>query len=303
MHLIVGSTGTLGGRIATLLLERGASVRALVRADSPARSQMLHTDPEHLAALGAELVEGDLTRPESLVTALEGARHVISTASATKRPGDQGLGQVDVEGTATLARLAAAAGVEQFVYVSAHGADANADLPIMHEKGLAEEAIVASGVPATILRPTSFMQDWIGFVLGAQVRSAAPGSSVRVQLFDRGEAPTSFVHEADVAELAVAVLGRDDAIGEALPLAAEAATYRALLRRIGAMMGTEIELESLPPGGRITTVPEPLAGFLEAMLAAKASWPGVNVTTPETAERFGLELTTIDAYLREAFGG
>ena len=67
MYLIVGATGSLGGRVAKDLLNRGERVRAVVRGDSPLRRAGRFTDPVELADLGAEIVEADLTRPASLV--------------------------------------------------------------------------------------------------------------------------------------------------------------------------------------------------------------------------------------------
>jgi len=298
MHLIVGSTGRLGGRIATLLLERGVPVRALVRAHSPERARVVHTDPERLRELGADIAEGDLTRPESLVMALEGITHVVSTASSTKRGEAESLEEVDVEGTSALARLAAAAGVRQFVYVSAHRADASSDQPIMREKGLAERGIAASGVAATIVRPSAFMQDWIGFTLGAQVQATAASGTPRVQLIGDGDLPIGFSDEGDVARLVLAVLEREDTIGEAISLTAETATYRAVVQQMSQRMGMEIAVETLPVGSQITTVPDELAGMLTFMLTISAGWRPNTETTPEVAERFGLELTTIDAFLK-----
>lgn len=302
MYLIVGSTGTLGGTIATMLSERGAPVRAMIRAHSPAREHVLHTSPARLEALGADVVEGDLTRPETLVTALDGVTHVISTATTTKRGEAESMEAVDVEGTATLARLAAAAGIRQFMYVSALQADADSDHPILREKGLAERGIAASGVPATVLRPAAFMQDWIGFALGAQLQATAPSGAARVQLIDGSDATTAFVDETDVAKLAVAALDREDTIGETIPLAAELARYPELVERMQRLAETPIALETLPVGGKIDTVPAEMAGMLTFMLTIKARWPEDTVTTPEVAERFGFELTSIDAFLERALG-
>ena len=300
MHLIVGSTGRLGGRIATLLLESGAPVRALVRAHSPERARVVHTDPERLRELGADIAEGDLTRPESLVMALEGITHVVSTASSTKRGEAESMEEVDVEGTSTLARLAAAAGVRQFVYVSAYRADARSDQPIMREKGLAERGIAASGVAATIVRPSAFMQDWIGFALGSQVQATAATGSPRVQLIGDGDLPIGFSDEGDVAHLVMEVLEREDTIGEAIPLTAETATYREVVERMQRLMDVEIAIETLPVGSQITTVPDEMAGMLTSMLTLAAGWRPNTETTPEVAERFGLALTGIDAFLRGA---
>jgi NADH dehydrogenase len=304
MFLIAGATGSLGGHVARLLLERGERVRALVRTVSPARvGAGRHTDPERLRAWGAELAEADLTRPGTLGPALEDVTHVFSSASATKRAASDTLLAVDVDGTAALARAAADAGVRQFVYVSTHGADADAERAIFRLKGQAEAAARATGVPTTFLRPTKFMQDWIGFLIGAQLQASAAAGRPRVQLVGDGNVPQSFVDEADVARLAAAVLGRDDALGEAIPLAAEVATYRELVARLGRLLGIEVAIETLPLGGTVDTVPAALAGTIAGLLTLPATSPPDTLTTPEVAARFGFELTGIDAFLRAALPG
>lgn len=304
MVLIVGATGSLGGRVTRLLLERGERVRAMVRGSSAGRATAIrHTAPEHLRAWGAELIEADLTRPRTLPPALEGVSRVFTSASATKRDSTDTLEAVDVAGTAALARAAAAAGVRQLVYLSAHGADAEAGWGVRRQKGLAEDAVRAAGVPATLLRPAKFMQDWIGFLLGVQLQASAAAGRPRVQLIGDGEVPQSFVDEGDVARLAGAVLGRDDTLGETIALAAEVATYRELVLRLARMLGVEVALEPLPLGSTIDTVPDEIAGTVSAYLSAPAAIGPDTLTTPEVATRFGFQLTSIDGYLREAMPG
>ena len=303
MHLVVGATGRLGGAVATLLLARGERVRALVRPGDPDRDEVRAVAPERLVALGAELVEGDVTRPDTVARALEGVRCVLSTASATKRTGGDTLATVDVAGTDTLARAAQAAKVRQLVYVSAHLADPDGARPVLREKGLAERAIAASGVPATVLRPTKFMQDWIGALLVRQLRESAATGAARVQLVGAGDVPASFVDEDDVAALAAAVLGRDETIGETLTLATEVDTYRGLFERLERLAGVDVALETVAVGERVTTLEGPLAATVTALLTSVATSAPDTVTTPEVAARFGLRSTGIDAFLRRSLAG
>lgn len=119
MYLIVGATGSLGGRVAKQLLGRGERVRAVARPESPLRGTGRFTDPSELESLGAELVEADLRQPASLEPHLTGVTAVAMTASGTKRmPPDTGEA-VDFEGAAALAAAAERAGVRHLVYLSA----------------------------------------------------------------------------------------------------------------------------------------------------------------------------------------
>ncbi len=69
--LVTGATGFLGSHIADCLIERGDSVRALVRPTS---------DTSHLGSR-AELVVGDITEPETLPAALTSVEVVYHGAA------------------------------------------------------------------------------------------------------------------------------------------------------------------------------------------------------------------------------
>src|SRR5262245_16930658 len=113
MILVVGSTGLVGNAVCQKLVERGESVRALVRGTS---------SEERIRALrlaGVELCVGDLKDPPSIAAACRGVDAVISTASATlsRQPGDS-IEEVDTAGQLTLIDQAKTAKVERFLFVS-----------------------------------------------------------------------------------------------------------------------------------------------------------------------------------------
>jgi uncharacterized protein YbjT (DUF2867 family) len=99
--VVAGATGDLGGRIAEALLERGASVRALVR-HSTAQDRI-----ERLQGLGVEIASVDLTSASEVKAACSGASCVVSAL--------QGLREVIVETQTALLDAAIAAGVPRFI--------------------------------------------------------------------------------------------------------------------------------------------------------------------------------------------
>jgi NADH dehydrogenase len=181
MILVTGATGTLGRLLVPLLLARGEPVRVLTR------------DPERAAAKlsGVEFVAGDVTRIEHGRRAVEGARVVVSAITGFASPA--GVQAIDAVGNATLAEAAAAAGVEHFVLMSVSGASADHPIPLFRAKFAAEQAVRRSGIPSTFIRPTAYLETWLGLLGGPLVTTG------RTMVFGRGRNPINFVSAGDVA--------------------------------------------------------------------------------------------------------
>lgn len=299
MFLIVGATGSLGGQVAKALLERGERVRAVVRPESPLRRAGRFTDPEELRKKGAELVEGDLKMPATLEPHLHGVKAVLFTASGTKRAPPDTTAAVDNEGVGALAAAAKRAGVDHLVYLSARGVGPDAP-ELIRAKWEGEAAIRVSGQPATVVRPALFMQDWIAFVLGAQLQGGT-----RVQLIGEREPTMSFVDEGDVGKLVTAVLlaGPQSAADrfEVLEYGNDTATHVEVVERMAQASGLPLGVERIAVGEQITTVPEPVAGLLTKLLTLANQWPHDELTSPELNERYGIEPVLIGDFIPAMF--
>lgn len=165
--LVCGATGTTGGAVLRQLRGDRVPVRALTR------------NPESAAALrstGVEAVVGDLGDPASLGPALKGVDAVYVASPAGPDIGAH-------EGN--LARAAVQAGVGHLVKLSVIGAASDAPLTFGRVHHDAEQAIVESNIPSTMLRPTGFMQNTLAWA--AQIpsgRIAGPVMHARWSILD-----------------------------------------------------------------------------------------------------------------------
>ncbi|TMR08301.1 SDR family oxidoreductase, partial [Nonomuraea zeae] len=144
--LVTGGTGTLGRLVVPLLREAGCKVRVLSRRDRASGD-------------GVEYVTGDLVQGTGVEAAVDGAEIVVHLAGGAK--GD------DVA-TENLARVASRAGARHLVYISVIGAD-RMPLGYFRAKLGAERAVVASGVPWTMVRVAQF-QDLVVKVVEMMAR-------------------------------------------------------------------------------------------------------------------------------------
>ena len=147
---VAGATGQQGGSVARHLLAAGWKVRALTRdPHKPAAPA--------LAGAGAEVVPGDMDRPDELQAAFRGAYGVFSVQNFW-------LPEVGAEGEVrqgkNVAEAAAAAQVRHFVYSSVGAADRGMGQAHFASKWEIEQYVQSLGLPHTIFRPVAFMDNY-----------------------------------------------------------------------------------------------------------------------------------------------
>lgn len=190
-HLVIGGTGTVGGQVVRALLERGESVRVLVRSAAKA---------EGLPA-GAVPAQGDLQKPETLDGAFAGAGGVFLLNALSEDETEQGIRAVNA---------AKRAGARRLVYLSVHRADEAAHIPHFATKLPVEKAIRESGLEWTILRPNNFFQNDFWYMDVIRQYGIYPQPM--------GNAGTSRVDVRDIAEAAVAALTQPGHSGQTYSL-------------------------------------------------------------------------------------
>jgi uncharacterized protein YbjT (DUF2867 family) len=150
---VVGATG----------LQGGATVRALLDANTPVRALARRTDSDAaraLTELGADLVAADLDDPGALRAAFTDVRGVFAMTT----PGYDQRTDIEVRHGHAIADAAAAAGVPHVVYNSVGGAERHTGIPHFDSKRDIEEYLVARGLATTFVRPVFFMDNFAQFL-------------------------------------------------------------------------------------------------------------------------------------------
>lgn len=186
--LVTGSTGTVGRQVVNGLVARHASVHALTR--NPDKASF----PE-----GVRAVAGEMTDVASMRAALKGVDTLFLLNAVAADEVTQALI------TLTLAREA---GIQRIVYFSVQNSDAFTDVPHFTGKYAVERAIEQLNLPATVLRPSYFMQN------DAMMKDALQHGVYPMPLGDLG---VPMVDTRDIAEIAVAALLRRKQSAAPLP--------------------------------------------------------------------------------------
>ncbi len=148
MILVTGAAGYVGSHIVKRLTEAGQPVRALVRNRAWAQAE------GRLANLKVEWIEGDVTRPETLASAMQGVATVIHTVAIAIEKGGRKYETINYQGTVNVVDAAKAEGVKRFINISQLGADARLPYRFLASKGKAQDYVAASGLDWTALRPS-----------------------------------------------------------------------------------------------------------------------------------------------------
>ncbi|MDG4762322.1 SDR family oxidoreductase [Micromonospora sp. WMMD710] len=141
--LVTGATGYIGGRLTPLLLADGHTVRCLAR-----KAVRLRDVPW---ASAAEIVEGDLSRPETLPAAFADVDVAYFLVHSLGRPDFEAA---DRTAATNFAEAARAAGVRRIIYLGGPEPASDAEVPSPHLRSRAEvgRILLASGVPTAVLR-------------------------------------------------------------------------------------------------------------------------------------------------------
>src|ERR1700674_2996809 len=227
--LVSGATGRQGGAVIRHMLRNGRKLRALTRNLNGHAAQ-------ELARQGVEVVQGDLEDPSSLERATRDVNGIYSVQDfwsvGAKREVQQGK---------NLADAAKKAGVQHFVYSSVGGAERNTGITHWESKWEIEKYIRKLALPATILRPVSFMETY--HILEVEV------GLLKGKLADpiRGDKPYQTIATDDIGAFAALAFERpNDFIGLELEIAGSELTNLEAAKVFSRVMGRPVKFQKLP---------------------------------------------------------
>jgi NADH dehydrogenase len=285
MDVVFGGTGLVGGDIVRRLREAGRPVRAGLRGG------ITHPKAEALGQAGVEVVEGDLTRAATLEGACQGARTVVTTVTSMPTGEHDGLRRVDLVGTLALIDAAERAGCQRFIYVSFSGG-LDLDSPLQLAKRSCERHLAASRMEAVVLRPSAFMEVWLGLHLGFD-----PANGV-VHLNGTGAAPIRFISAFDVAAIAAKAVLHPDPGGIWELGGPEAIAPLEVVQLFERKLGKPIAVIATPAAELLEAyeaASDPLAKTFAALklgLAQGDPVPGAAAA----ARQFGVTLTSVEEF-------
>lgn len=220
---VAGGTGFLGRALVDRLVVAGHDVVLLARHAAAAPSR------PRVRRVAVDLV-GD---PAALAAALDGCDAVVNLVGVKRAAGGQDFERAHVGAVTRLIDACKASGVDRLIHVSVVGAHVGTG-PYMASKWRGEQAVIASGLAWTIVRPGVIAGHGDDFItnLAAMIRHMAvfPGP-------DGGAAEIQPVLVDDVAAALLAALTRPETVGTGFDVVGpERLPLRAWVKRVAAAL-------------------------------------------------------------------
>jgi uncharacterized protein YbjT (DUF2867 family) len=189
--MVTGASGVVGRAAVKALLARD-EVRATVRREA---------DAVYLRQLGAKVAIRDLDGADALAEILARCHTLVHLVGGVDQPDPDELFHANHGSVLTAIEAARQAKTKRFILISVPGADPDATHPFLRAKGLAEEAVRASGLQHAIVRATH-VYGLGGLWFTAAVEGALAEPPIVVGRGDQELAPT-FVE--DLASVIAAI--------------------------------------------------------------------------------------------------
>jgi uncharacterized protein YbjT (DUF2867 family) len=241
--LLVGSSGNIGGKALELLVNHGKA--AAITAFDKKEPRMKSLPPEVKVLHGAQ---ADITDPEAVARATEGASIVVCAVGVPRftAPGEKKLTPYELEQTGVHHIVSAAKkeGVKQIIYISALGVARGENIPPFHHAHLAkknaEQCIIETGIPYTILRPSGYFFDFRDLLAAA--------IAGRYHVVNKGASKVQPLHQNDVAAILTASINHKKVFNKIIPLGGpEIFSYMELGQLFGRILKQKVNVIQLAP--------------------------------------------------------
>jgi uncharacterized protein YbjT (DUF2867 family) len=222
MILITGATGNVGSQLVKTLSKRGEHARVLIRCRARAQA---------IALPGIEFAEGDFTRQDTFVRALEGIDRLFLLIPSSSEVEQQQRNLVDA---------AKRSGVRHVVKLSQFGAYAQSTGRFQRYHGAVEDYIHNSGIEYTFLRPNLFMQGLLNFREAISAQGAF--------CIAAGDAKVSIVDVRDIAAIAALALTESGHEGKIYEITGpESLTHTEMADRLSEAIGKSVKYLNISP--------------------------------------------------------
>lgn len=213
--LVLGSTGNIGKAVLQALQKKQLQVFAGVKSEE---------DFALVSALGGDPIVVDFTNQDSLNLALKGKDRVFLVTPLMQHP------EHVTEMVVHAARLN---GLRHFVRSTASGADSKGAIQMARWAGDSEDILKSSGLNYTILRPASFLQNFIQY----------HGKTIREYngfYLPNGNAKLAMLDIQDLGELAAIALSNDEHFGKTYDLSGLIYSNEELAETLSKVLGKKI---------------------------------------------------------------
>lgn len=225
--LVLGATGNQGGAVVRNLAKTDFGLRSFTRDASSPKSRQL-------AEQGVEVVQGNLDDMQSLRAAMKDVYGVFSVqnhlGAGVEKETEQGM---------RAAEAARAEGVQHFVYTSVGGAERNSGIPHFESKWRIEQHLRHLGLPHTVLRPTTIMDNFqasFKFIMLSLMRSITR------------EVPVQMISLEDIGKWTRIVFQNPETyLGRAIEIGTDELNYRQVQEAFQKVFGKQQPSLWIPP--------------------------------------------------------
>ena len=143
--VVTGASGFIGRRAVAAFARKSPEVRAYIRRPEAASD---------LRTVGAKVAVGGIRDLDTLEVVMEGAHTVCHLVGGLDLPDERAYEEANLGSVRAALEAARRAGVKRFLFLSYPGASPEASNAYLRLKGLAEDAVLASGLEHVIIRAT-----------------------------------------------------------------------------------------------------------------------------------------------------